>query len=137
MKLSLVHFLDIPIVKHSSIDISSGSKIQIEIRPTLVSTSKNAIERLLPKDRDCYTDQEVHLKYLPRNYGYRYALQNCYFQSTIEMIIKTCQCFPTFHPIVKEFSEEKSEKFNYCTTDNRYIMFNFKIHDIFSHFRFY
>ena len=113
MKLSLIHFLDIPIVKHSSIDISSGTKIQIEISPTLVSTSKNAIERFPPKDRDCYTDQEVHLKYLPKNYGYRYALQNCYFQSTIELIIKTCQCFPTFHPIVSE------EKLNYCTSDNR------------------
>ena len=130
LKLSLVHFLDIPIVTHSSIDIPSGSRNQIEIKPTLISTSQNAIERFAPKDRDCYTDQEVHLKYLPKNYGYRYAMHNCYFQSTLEMIMTTCQCFPTFHPIVKEVSEEK---FNDCTTQNSYKCANQILHQFGQH----
>lgn len=115
LKLSMLHYLDIPTMKHSGIDLQAGSKNQIVIKPTLISTSFGAIERFQPRHRDCYTDQEVSLKFLPQYYGYRYALQNCYFQSTLEMIVKTCHCFPTFHPIVKEFSEENYED---CVGEN-------------------
>ena len=71
-----------------------GTENQIAVTPTLISTSKNAMERFTPAERDCYSEEEIKLKYLPRNHGYRYEMSNCLFESAFENILKKCKCVP-------------------------------------------
>jgi len=78
------------------------------------------MERFSPEQRDCYSESEINLKYLPRDHGYRYEMSNCLFEATFEHILSVsfpkwikicnffsistfdgtfqqCQCFPGFH----------------------------------------
>ena len=45
IKVGLVHHLDMPIMGLKSINLSPGTDNNIEIKPTLISTSKNAVIR--------------------------------------------------------------------------------------------
>ena len=71
-----------------------GTENQIAVTPTLISTSQNAMERFTPAERDCYSEDEISLKYLPRDHGYRYEMSNCLFESAFENIIRKCKCVP-------------------------------------------
>ena len=62
--------------------------------PTLISTSGNAMNRFTPEERDCYSEDEISLKYLPHSHGYRYEMSNCLFESAFENILKECKCCP-------------------------------------------
>ena len=62
--------------------------------PTLISTSANAMSRFTPEERDCYSEKEISLKYLPASHGYRYEMSNCLFESAFENILKECKCYP-------------------------------------------
>ena len=44
------------------LDISPGSVFQIAVTPTLMSTTKDAVDRFSPPDRGCYTQGELPLK---------------------------------------------------------------------------
>jgi hypothetical protein len=48
-------------------------------------------------ERDCYSEDEISLKYLPRDHGYRYEMSNCLFESAFENILEKCKCFPGKH----------------------------------------
>lgn len=50
-------------------------------------THQNAMERFSPQQRDCYSENEINLKYLPRDHGYRYEMSNCLFEATFEHIL--------------------------------------------------
>ena len=67
---------------------------QIAVTPTLIVTSENAMARFTPAERDCYSEDEISLKYLPRDHGYRYEMSNCLFESAFENILDKCKCFP-------------------------------------------
>ena len=67
---------------------------QIAVTPTLIVTSENAMLRFTPAERDCYSEDEISLKYLPRDHGYRYEMSNCLFESAFENILEKCKCFP-------------------------------------------
>ena len=94
LKVNLVHHLDMPIMRPSGLNLGPGTENQISVTTTLLATTKNAMERFSPAERDCYYENEISLKYLPREYGYRYSLENCIFESTYEAILKNCKCFP-------------------------------------------
>ena len=49
-----------------------------------------AMERFSPQQRDCYSEGEIELKYLPRDHGYRYEMSNCLFEATFEHILSVC-----------------------------------------------
>ena len=57
-------------------------------------TSMIAPFRFSPEERDCYSEDEISLKYLPRDHGYRYEMSNCLFESAFENILQQCKCFP-------------------------------------------
>jgi hypothetical protein len=46
------------------------------------------MDRFSPQQRDCYSEGEIELKYLPRDHGYRYEMSNCLFEATFEQILK-------------------------------------------------
>lgn len=94
LKVALVHHLDMPIMRQTGFHIAPGTENQIAVTPTLIQTSKNAMLRFTPAERDCYSEDEISLKYLPRDHGYRYEMSNCLFESAFENILKQCKCFP-------------------------------------------
>ena len=79
--------------------------------PTLYTTSPAAQARFTPKEKGCYSEKEVTLKYLP--YGMyrsavigclitisangRYDIGNCLFEAAYEEVLDTCGCTPYFH----------------------------------------
>ena len=52
------------------------------------------MSRFTPEERDCYSEKEISLKYLPASHGYRYEMSNCLFESAFENILKECKCYP-------------------------------------------
>ena len=94
LKVALVHHLDMPIMRQTGFHIAPGTENQIAVTPTLIATSRNAMQRFTPAERDCYSEDEISLKYLPRDHGYRYEMSNCLFESAFENILKQCKCFP-------------------------------------------
>ena len=70
------------------------------------------MQRFSPAERDCYSEDEISLKYLPRDHGFRYEMSNCLFESAFENILHKCKCFPgkniiqdmVFHVLFLEFS---------------------------------
>lgn len=53
-----------------------------------------ALERFTPEERDCYMEDEIDLKYLPKDHGYRYEMSNCLFEAAYEKILEVCRCAP-------------------------------------------
>ena len=94
LKVALVHHLDMPIMRQTGFHIAPGTENQIAVTPTLIVTSRNAMQRFTPEERDCYSENEISLKYLPRDHGYRYEMSNCLFESAFEYILHECKCYP-------------------------------------------
>lgn len=94
LKVALVHHLDMPIMRQTGFHIAPGTENQIAVTPTLIVTSNNAMHRFTPAERDCYSEDEISLKYLPRDHGYRYEMSNCLFESAFEYILHECKCYP-------------------------------------------
>ena len=68
MFLSVLHHLDIPIMKNTALSIQPGYSSVISVVPDLVNTTLGAKHRFKPKDRHCYFEDEVKLQHLiPEN----------------------------------------------------------------------
>ena len=76
-KVSLHHHLDLPMMQFSSQLIFTGVETQMNLKPTITDTTKEAISFLLPKERQCYAKGEANLTYLKKEYGFWYELNNC------------------------------------------------------------
>ncbi len=46
------------------------------------------MDRFSTEQRDCYSEGEISLKYLPRDHGYRYEMSNCLFEAAVEKILQ-------------------------------------------------
>ena len=53
----------------------------------VVVVKQAAMDRFSPQQRDCYSEGEIELKYLPSDHGYRYEMSNCLFEATFEHIL--------------------------------------------------
>ena len=63
------------------------------ITPTKSFTTKDAIQRFSPNDRECFTDEEFQLRHLKKKFGYRYSMRNCLYDIVLGNTIKNCSCF--------------------------------------------
>ena len=93
----MLHHLDIPLIRQTSFHIAPGTENQIAVTPTITHTTPSALNRFNPEQRDCYTDDEISLKYLPSSNGYRYGIGNCLFESSFENILEKCKCYPGYN----------------------------------------
>lgn len=69
--LSILHHLDIPIMKQSGINVQPGQSMKIAVTPTLTSTSSSARRRFSPEQRHCYFEDEISLRHFPPENDYR------------------------------------------------------------------
>ena len=97
MEISLVHHLDMPLIRQTSFHVAPGTENQIAVTPTTTHTTESAKSRFSPEQRDCYTDDEISLKFLPSKDGYRYGIGNCLFESSFENILENCKCYPGYN----------------------------------------
>ena len=93
----MLHHLDIPLIRQTSFHIAPGTENQIAVTPTVTHTTDSALNRFNPEERDCYKEDEISLKYLPRSNGYRYGIGNCLFESSFEHILEKCKCYPGYN----------------------------------------
>ena len=97
-KLALHHHSDLPIMQFSSDLLKPGTETQINLKPTIISTTDNAIQQFTPSERNCYTDGEANLTHLRYDEGFRYEMNNCLIDEKIADIIWNCKCNPNLHP---------------------------------------
>ena len=77
--MAVQHHLDQPLMHVKELDISPGFETQISVSPVLYSTTEAALQRFKPEERGCYSENELHFKYLPKSL-YRYDISNCLFE---------------------------------------------------------
>ncbi len=63
------------------------------ITPSKSVTTKEAISRFSPENRECYVDGEYDMEYLQKSLGYRYSIRNCLFDIVIADTVKNCNCY--------------------------------------------
>ena len=115
----MLHHLDIPLTLQNSFNLSPGTENQIAVTPSIITTAENAIHRLTPAERDCYTESEISLKYLPLEDGYRYGMDNCLFISAFERILEDCNCYPGYnHNLIPGKSMAYELKIGPCRGQN-------------------
>ena len=100
--LSMLHQLDIPIMRNTGINVEVGQTNNIVVIPTLMSTTKGAKSRFNPEERQCYFEDEIALKHLPHENSFRYDISNCFFEATLQEIESQCQCIPAYFADVSE-----------------------------------
>ena len=76
-----------------------GTSTYAAITPTKTSTTKEAIERFSPDERECYTDAEFQLRYLKKKFGYRYSMKNCLYDIVLGNTLKNCSCYFPLSPV--------------------------------------
>ena len=72
--LSILHHLDIPIMKNIGINILPGQSNQFSTTVELMNTSRQVRDRFTPVESQCYFEGELWLKHLPASWSFRYAL---------------------------------------------------------------
>ncbi len=80
------------------------------LAPVIVNTSENVITRFTPLQRDCYNDDEFHLKAFNWDDGFRYSMTNCLYAALFEKIIQNCSCVPNYF---SDFNENNLTKCRY------------------------
>ena len=85
-----------PMMQFSSQLINPGVETLINLKPTITYTTKEAIDKFSPEQRQCYVEGEIQLNYLNRKFGYKYDMNNCLIDTAIQDIIWNCRCRPKF-----------------------------------------
>ncbi len=67
---TVLHHLDIAILKQTGSIAMPGQSVQVAITPTLTHTKSSTKYRFNPTDRQCYFNDEINLSHLPA-FGYR------------------------------------------------------------------
>ena len=64
----------------------------------VLNTTEEALNKFRnqPDKRDCYTEKEFFFRYMSYPDGFRYSMQNCLYESVLEVIIDDCKCTPSF-----------------------------------------
>ena len=112
---TVLHHLDIAILKQTGSIAMPGQSIQMAITPSLTETKASTRARFTPVERQCYFDDEINLSHLPY-FGYRsrligqefslkdqqichlfrYEMSNCLYEASLQKIGKECNCTPSF-----------------------------------------
>jgi len=69
--ISILHQLDIPIMKNTGINVQAGQASQIVVVPQLMNTSMAAKRRFTPVERQCYFEDEIRLEHFPPEFSFR------------------------------------------------------------------
>ena len=91
-KIAILHYLDIPIMDQTGINIDIGKYTQLAVTAKIVKTSSYARRRFEPEVRQCYFKDEIRMRECNLDVGIRYEMTNCLFQAGLDQVRKRCQC---------------------------------------------
>ena len=97
VKRNSLHHRQKPLVQFESQLISPGTVTQINISPTLIETSTEAIRTFEPEKRQCYSKSDnITFQYFHYDQGYEYGLSNCLLHQLILRTLANCNCYPKY-----------------------------------------
>ena len=91
-KLGLSDFRDKTLVKNHGFSIQPGTLTEVTVVPTITTTTSQAIDDFSPEKRNCYVDSEFPFKYLVPEDGFRYSIENCFYEALLQRIVQDCKC---------------------------------------------
>ena len=94
--VSLADNRDKAIINQKGFYIAPGTTNLVSMTAEIMNTTEDAISRFSSDLRTCYAQGEVDFKYLQRDDGYRYSIDNCFYEAVLGKIIDNCQCVPFF-----------------------------------------
>lgn len=74
------------------------------LAPMIVDTTDQVISRFSPEVRQCYSDEEVSLRTLSMDWGFRYSKKNCFYAALIEKVFSNCSCVPEYYGLPDELT---------------------------------
>ena len=74
--------------------VSPGKETLVSIKGEGFSITDSARSNFIPEDRNCYHDDEFRFKHFRTEYGLRYSIGNCFYESYMEKVIEKCKCIP-------------------------------------------
>ena len=92
LKLGLSDFRDKTLVKNHGFSIQPETLTEVTIIPTITKATSQAINDFSPEERTCYVDSEFPFKYLVPQDGFRYSIENCFYEALLQRIVEDCQC---------------------------------------------
>ena len=69
--VAVLHNMDIPIMRHTGIEVATGQFVSVAVTPTIFGTDEQT-RRFSPDRRNCYFEDEIKLGHFPADTGYRY-----------------------------------------------------------------
>ena len=94
--VSLADNRDKAIINQKGFYIAPGTTNLVSMTAEIMNITEAAISRFSPDLRTCYAQGEVDFKYLQREDGYRYSIDNCFYEAVLGKIIDNCNCTPFF-----------------------------------------
>ena len=95
-KIGLGHPQDTSFIRNVEFNIPSGALTEVAMIPTMIDTTKEAIDKFEPEERDCYTDEEFELRFANKRNNIelpkRYSMENCLYDAFIQGLIDNCNC---------------------------------------------
>ena len=95
-KIGLSHPQDTSFKRNADFNIPSGALTEVAMIPTMIDTTKEAIDKFEPEERNCYTDEEFGLRFTNTenndNLPKRYSMENCLYDAFIQGLIDNCNC---------------------------------------------
>ena len=73
--ISVNHNLDIPIMRHSALNVIPGQALHIGVKPTFINTTMGAKRRFTPTERMCYFNEEISLAHFIPGLSFRWAFE--------------------------------------------------------------
>ena len=71
--LSILHHLDIPIMKNIGINVLPGQYNQLAVTVELINTSHQVRKRFTPEESQCYFEGELNLTHMPASNSFRFV----------------------------------------------------------------
>ena len=83
-----------PNIQQMAINMMPGTITQIATSINLINITSAALQKFTPKERKCWMDNEIMLDGLDYSDGYRYTMNNCLYEATMQVAYKNCSCYP-------------------------------------------
>ncbi|XP_023327060.1 uncharacterized protein LOC111700406 [Eurytemora carolleeae] len=93
-KVAVIHPLDMPLMRQSGVNIDIGSAVQMAVSITQYTTTDVALSRFSPVDRRCWNTSEISFEILKYSDDYRYTMNNCLYEASLEKTAQDCGCIP-------------------------------------------
>ena len=84
-----------PFINYAQVNIDTGKEVLLEVTPSILKTSQEALSRFSPEKRNCYTNEEFKLRHFDHDM-YNYTIQNCLWGAVLDAIENECQCTSIF-----------------------------------------